>query len=140
MADLTVWEDALDRLDVEWCDGRGCTRGSRDQHWAGFRSSDTVHMAVPPGEDEDHRVELHSALRLVGQVAAERLLPDVEGRVRRRAAFDFATDTMRAHGMSVPRDVLDLRPEGAEAVALYQVDEDAEAEAPGMVEADREDD
>jgi hypothetical protein len=135
--ELTIWEDALDRLDVAWCDGAGCTRGSRDQHLAGFRTADAVHLTFPPPEDAEgveDRTRLHEALRLVGRVEADRTFPDLAGRVRARAAFDFATDSMRAGGSSVPKAVLDDRPNGpGEDVRLFVADEDADAEAPGMV-------
>jgi hypothetical protein len=131
---VTIWEDALDRLDVRWCQGEGCTRGSRDQHLTGFRTSDAVHLTFPP--DEDLRESLHAALVLVGRVEAERTFPELEPRVRAQAAYDFATDSMRAAGQSVPKAVIEARPNGGPRhdVRLFVPDETSEAEAPGMVE------
>jgi hypothetical protein len=133
---LTVWEDALDRLHITWCQGLGCGLGSTDQHDRGFVSFEpgTVHLSYAPSEGASDRENLHAKLQLVGRASVDVLFPELDQRVRSRAAFDFATDEMRAHGHSVAKAVTDLRP------GL-----DADVEVPALFDgptpsADQEDD
>lgn len=135
---MNTWEDALDRLDVSWCQGRGCMIGGRPEHEAGFRSFNppTVHLTPEPEEKGE---ELHKALRLIGTVAAEQVWPDREPIEQQAAAWDFATDQMRAHKHPVPKAVTDARPGAPDTdLKLFIKDAQAEAEAPGM--AEQEDD
>lgn len=104
-----VWAEALALADVDWCQGRGCRSGSHAQHVAGFVSTRQVHRAFPP--DEANREELHQALALVGLVFARQANPSGEPREQKVAAFDFATERMRAAKLSVPRAVTAQRPD-----------------------------
>jgi hypothetical protein len=136
---MNTWEDALDRLDAAWCDGSGCMLGSVEQHQRGFVSYNppTVHLSAAP--DEDDREALHAALTKIGEAVAWQVWPEMDGPQRGIVAFDFATDQMRAHKVSVPKTITERRPEGdAPDVSLFEGDAQSAKEAPSM--AEQEDD
>ena len=121
-----VWAEALALADVDWCQGRGCRAGSHEQHVAGFTSALSVHKAFPP--DEDDRAALHTALGLIGLVYARQHQQDASPREQKVAAFDFATERMRAAKLSVPRAITASRPDpGAPSPDLGELDRAGDA-------------
>ena len=131
---MNTWEDALDRLDVAWCEGRGCIQGGADQHAAGFVSYNPPTVHLTPEPDEADREAFHAALRRIGEASAWTVWPTMDARERAIVAFEFATDEMRHHKLSVPKAITEGRPEGDVDVALFVVDGASQKEAPGTKE------